>query len=64
MMDRIRRNLLTTGAAATAMAAVPSAFAQQNGQGEAAMSTYEKGDVRIRFEEAGSGFPLDRKSVV
>jgi pimeloyl-ACP methyl ester carboxylesterase len=58
MMDRIRRNLLTTGAAATAMAAVPSAFAQQNGQGEAAMSTYEKGDVRIRFEEAGSGFPL------
>jgi pimeloyl-ACP methyl ester carboxylesterase len=58
MMDRIRRNLLTTGAAATAMAAMPSAFTQQNGQGEAAMSTYEKGDVRIRFEEAGSGFPL------
>src|SRR5271170_4509114 len=22
------------------------------------MSMYEKGDVRIRFEEAGSGFPL------
>ena len=58
MMDRIRRNLLTTGAAATAMVAMPSAFAQQNGQGEAAMSMYEKGDVRIRFEEAGSGFPL------
>jgi hypothetical protein len=22
------------------------------------MDGYEKGDVRIRFEEAGSGFPL------
>src|SRR3954465_4193027 len=58
MMDPIRRTLLTTGAAATAMAAAPRAFAQQSGQGGSAMSFYEKGAVRIRYEEAGSGFPL------
>jgi len=57
-MDPIRRNILTTGAAATAMAAAPGVFAQQTGQGAAAMSFYEKGAVRIRFEAAGSGFPL------
>jgi len=50
--------MLTTGAAATAIAAVPRALAQQGGQGEAAPSFYEKGAVRIHFEEAGSGFPL------
>src|SRR5690348_5883674 len=27
-------------------------------QGETAMPFYQKGDVRIRYEEAGSGFPL------
>src|SRR6202140_551903 len=58
MMDPIRRNILTTGAAATAVAAAPGVFAQQAGQGGAAMSFYEKGAVRIHYEEAGSGFPL------
>jgi pimeloyl-ACP methyl ester carboxylesterase len=58
MMDPLRRTLLTTGAAATAMAAAPRAFAQQGGQGGSAMSFYERGPVRIRYEEAGSGFPL------
>src|SRR4051812_23005510 len=58
MMDPIRRNLLTTGAAATAMAAAPRAFAQQPGQGGSAMSFYERGPVRIRYEETGNGFPL------
>jgi pimeloyl-ACP methyl ester carboxylesterase len=53
-MDSIRRNILATGAAATAVAVAPHAFAQQG----AAMSFYEKGAVRIRYEEAGSGFPL------
>src|SRR5438309_10347816 len=57
-MDPIRRNILATGAAATAVAAAPRVFAQQTGQGGAAMSFYEKGAVRIHFEEAGSGFPL------
>ena len=57
-MDPTRRNILATGAAATAMAAAPRVFAQQTGQGGAAMSFYEKGPVRIHYEEAGSGFPL------
>src|SRR3981189_2967295 len=57
-MDPIRRNILATGAAATAVAAAPRVFAQQTGQGGAAMSFYEKGAVRIHYEEAGSGFPL------
>jgi pimeloyl-ACP methyl ester carboxylesterase len=57
-MDPIRRTILATGAAATAMAAAPRVFAQQAGQGGTAMSVFEKGGVRIHFEEAGSGFPL------
>ena len=57
-MDPIRRKILKAGAAATAMAAAPRVFAQQTGQGDAAMSFYERGPVRIRYEEAGSGFPL------
>src|SRR5262249_16362716 len=31
---------------------------RQTGQGEHDMSFYERGPVRIRYEEAGSGFPL------
>src|SRR6185295_20183570 len=58
MMDPIRRNILATGAAATAVAAAPRVFAQQAGQGGAAMSFYEKGAVRIHFQETGAGFPL------
>jgi len=55
MMDPVRRTILTTGAAATAVAAAPSVFAQTGG---AAMSFYEKGAVRIAYQETGSGFPL------
>jgi pimeloyl-ACP methyl ester carboxylesterase len=40
------------------MAAARRAFAREAGQGVDTMGTYEKGTVRIRFEEAGSGFPL------
>ena len=58
MIDPIRRKILKAGAAATVMAAAPRAFAQQTGKGGAAMSFYEKGPVRIRYQEAGSGFPL------
>src|SRR5712671_6528878 len=57
-MDPIRRNILAMGAAATAVAAAPGVFAQQTGPRGAAASFYEKGNVRIRYEEAGSGFPL------
>src|SRR5262245_24690009 len=32
--------------------------AHHAGQGETAMPFYNHGDVRIRYEEAGSGFPL------
>jgi pimeloyl-ACP methyl ester carboxylesterase len=39
------------------MAAVPRVFAQQAGKREAG-KFYEKGSVRIYYEEAGSGFPL------
>src|SRR4030095_12295696 len=56
-MDRIRRKILKAGTAATAMAAAERMFAQ-SGQGGTAMSFYEKGPVRIHYEEAGSGFPL------
>src|SRR5437016_6478492 len=56
-MDRIRRQILKTGAGAAAMAAAPPIFAQQSGP-EGAARFYEKGAVRIRYEEAGSGFPL------
>ena len=52
---RIRRKLLKTGAAAAAIAATPSLFAQQNGEGG---RFYQRGNVRIRYEETGSGYPL------
>ena len=52
MIDQFRRSLLTTGAAAAAMAATPDASAQQ------AKAFVKKGPVQIHFEEFGSGFPL------
>jgi pimeloyl-ACP methyl ester carboxylesterase len=57
-MDSMRRTILATGAAATAVAAVPQVFAQQAGQEGAATHFYDRGAVRIHYEEAGSGFPL------
>jgi pimeloyl-ACP methyl ester carboxylesterase len=54
MIDQVRRDLLVTGAAATAMAAAPRVLAAQAGGGR----FYERGPVRIYYEEAGSGFPL------
>ena len=58
-MDPIRRKILKAGAAATAMAAAPRAFAEEAGQGgTSGKSFYEKGPVRIHYEETGSGFPL------
>src|SRR6195256_3221253 len=56
-MDPIRRNILATGAAAAATAAAPRVFAQQAGQA-GAFKFYEKGNVRIRYQEVGTGFPL------
>src|SRR5437660_8901523 len=56
-MDWTRRNILAAGAAAAATAAVPRVFAQQSGK-RGTGKFFEKGAVRIYYEEAGSGFPL------
>src|SRR6185369_6110007 len=56
-MRLTRRTVLTAGAAAAAAAAAPGIFAQQpnkTGTGK----FYERGPVRIYYEEAGSGVPL------
>jgi pimeloyl-ACP methyl ester carboxylesterase len=57
VVDSIRRKLLKAGAAAAAMTATPSLLAQQSGNRDSGRF-YEKGNVRIRYEESGSGFPL------
>jgi hypothetical protein len=41
-MDPVRSKILKTGAAATAMAAVPRLFAQQTAQGAGAMSLMKR----------------------
>ncbi len=57
MVDAIRRKLLKTGAAVAAIAATRKVLAQQSGSAESGRF-YERGDVRIRYEESGAGFPL------
>jgi len=57
IMSLTRRTVLTAGAAAAAAAAAPGIFAQQStrtGTGK----FYERGPVRIYYEETGSGVPL------
>jgi pimeloyl-ACP methyl ester carboxylesterase len=56
-MALTRRSVLAAGAAAAATAAVPRVLAQQSGKA-ATGKFYERGPVRIYYEEAGSGFPL------
>ena len=56
-MGSTRRTILAAGAAAAATTAVPRVFAQQSGRGGTGRF-YERGPVRIYYEEAGSGFPL------
>jgi pimeloyl-ACP methyl ester carboxylesterase len=56
-MDPIRRDILTTGAVAAMTAAAPQVFAQQTDPG-GAFKFYENGDVRIRYQDVGTGFPL------
>jgi pimeloyl-ACP methyl ester carboxylesterase len=63
MIDSSRRTVLTTGAAAAAATSAPQVFAQapQAGAGlpeGAKVAVYENGNVRIRYAEIGSGFPL------
>ncbi len=70
MIDSDRRTILTTGPAAAAASAAPQVFAQSPPAGApqagavpgapagAKVGFYEKGNVRIRYAEIGSGFPL------
>ncbi|MGE0361966.1 MAG: alpha/beta fold hydrolase [Vicinamibacterales bacterium] len=58
MVDPLRRKLLKTGAAVTAMAAAERVMAHPPAQGGAVGSLYERGPVRIHYQESGSGFPL------
>jgi len=56
-MGSTRRTVLAAGAVAAATAAAPRVFAQQAGA-QGTGKFFEKGAVRIYYEEAGSGFPL------
>src|SRR5882757_553788 len=65
MIDSSRRTVLTTAAAAAAATTAARAFAQapqaavpQGLPAGLKIGFYEKGDVRIRYAETGSGFPL------
>src|SRR6202051_2922731 len=69
MIDSSRRTVLANSAAAAAASAVPQVFAQTQAQAQPAgavaglpdgakVGFYEKGNVRIRYAEIGSGFPL------
>src|ERR1700746_377941 len=58
MVDETRRKILKTGAAAAAMAAGPPVLAQQTNQAAPTGKFFEKGKVRIHYDEWGSGFPL------
>jgi len=56
-MGSTRRTILAAGAAAAATAAVPKVFAQQASKGGTG-KFYEKGPVRIHYDDSGAGFPL------
>src|SRR5437764_15197425 len=65
MIDSSRRTVLATGAAAAAATAAPRVLAQAPQTAVplglpagAKVGSYEKGNVRIRYAEIGSGFPL------
>src|SRR5215467_11210321 len=56
-MDSVRRNLLKASVAVAATAAVPGVFAQESGD-QGTGKFYEKGPIRIYYEEHGAGYPL------
>src|SRR3954463_455041 len=65
MIDSSRRTVLATGAAAAAATAAPRVLAQAPQTAVplglpagAKVGFYENGNVRIRYAEIGSGFPL------
>jgi pimeloyl-ACP methyl ester carboxylesterase len=64
MIDSSRRTVLATGVAAAAATSAPRVFAQAPQAAVPSLPAglkigfYQKGDVRIRYAETGSGFPL------
>ena len=65
MINSSRRTVLGTSAAAAATTVLPNVFSQAQPAGAtpglpagAKVGFYEKGSVRIRYAEIGSGFPL------
>jgi pimeloyl-ACP methyl ester carboxylesterase len=65
MTDSNRRTVLATGASAAAATSAPQVFAQapqaaapQGLPAGVKVGFYEKGNVRIRYAEIGTGFPL------
>src|ERR1700752_681858 len=65
MIDKNRRAILSAAAAPAAATAAPQVFAQAQQAGAvqgmpagAKGAFYERGNVRIRYAEIGSGFPL------
>jgi pimeloyl-ACP methyl ester carboxylesterase len=65
MIDSSRRTILATGAAAAVATTAPQVFAQapqaavpQGLPAGLKVGFYQKGDVRVRYAEIGSGFPL------
>ncbi len=65
MIDKNRRAILTTGTVVAVATAAPQVFAQAPQSGAvqglpagAKVGFYERGNVRIRYAEIGSGFPL------
>ncbi len=59
MIDKVRRNVMATGAAAGAVAAAGKVLAQSAAWALGPTSVYEKNGVRIRYQDqGGKGFPL------
>jgi pimeloyl-ACP methyl ester carboxylesterase len=56
-MEANRRDVLAAGGAVAAVAAAPKAAAQQTGL-PGTTKFYQRGNVRIAYQEVGTGFPL------
>jgi pimeloyl-ACP methyl ester carboxylesterase len=56
-METNRRDVLAAGAAVAAVAAAPKAAAQQPGL-PGTTKFYQRGNVKIAYQEVGTGFPL------
>ena len=57
-MDTNRRDVLAAGAVAAAVAAAPNVFAAQQTGLPGTTRFFERGNVKIAYQDVGSGFPL------